>query len=161
MRHLALAAAVVVMAALAACGPDRSATTPAAGKDTSPAPTASTPAATPKAEPVAATPAPAAPNPAAAPKPAEPAIPTAQPVEAAAKVVNTICPVTGLAVDPTIPPVEVTIDIVHPPMIVLIGVSNAEAAKRVAADPERFAAAARNNREARDPRNPASGAGQR
>lgn len=151
MRHLVLAAAVIAIAALVSCGGGaRSADAPAAGKGGTPAP--ATQPAKPTAQPATTA--------KSEPTPAAPA--AAQPTEAAtAKAINTICPVTGLAVDPSIPPVEVTIDIVSPPMVVLIGVNNAEAAKRVAADPERFAAAARNNREARSPTNPAAGAGQR
>lgn len=158
MRHFALAAtAVIIVAALAACGGDRSGQAPTAGTGKGGAPAAVKATAKPNAGPAAA--ANAQSNPAA--KPADAAAPATQPAEATAKAINTICPVTGLAVDPSIPPIEVVIDIVQPPMVLLIGVNNAEAAKRVAADPERFAAAARNNREARDPRAPAAGAGQR
>lgn len=151
MRHLSLAAAILV---LAACGSgERSTQAPTSGKGGTPT------AAKPKAESApAARSDPASATPAADAKPAAELKPADAP---AVKVINTICPVTGLAVDPAIPPIEVLVEVVHPPQVLLIGVSDADAGKRVAANPERFAAAARNNRVARDPRAPAAGAGQR
>jgi hypothetical protein len=63
--------------------------------------------------------------------------------------VNTICPVTGHPVDPAIPPVTVEVMIVQPPEVIAIGVADEAAAEAVRHDPDRFAAAARANRQAR------------
>lgn len=63
--------------------------------------------------------------------------------------VNNICPVTGLPVDPAIAPVMVEVMIVNPPEFLAIGVANAAAAESVRQNPDRYAPAARNNRQAR------------
>jgi hypothetical protein len=59
------------------------------------------------------------------PKPAAPAGTT----ETVAKPVNTVCPVTGKAIDATIPPVEVTTGVGKDKTTTLIGVATKAAAK--------------------------------
>ena len=63
--------------------------------------------------------------------------------------INNICPVTGLAVDPAIAPVMVEIMVVTPHEFFAIGVAHAAAAESVRQNPDRYAPAARNNRQAR------------
>ncbi len=63
--------------------------------------------------------------------------------------INRVCPVTGLPVDPAIPPVTVEILLVSPPEYLAVGVASEEAAEAVRQHPERYAAAARRNRQAR------------
>jgi hypothetical protein len=65
--------------------------------------------------------------------------------------INTVCPVTGDPVDPAIKPVTVEILIVNPPEILAIGVANEAAAEAVRHDPDRYAPAAKRNRQARAP----------
>jgi hypothetical protein len=67
----------------------------------------------------------------------------------AVKTVNTRDPVDGLPVDPAIEPVVVDLDMVRPPLTLVIGVSSAENAARVKADPQKYAAAAARNGVAR------------
>ena len=108
----------------------------------------SEPAPAPKAEPApAAQPAPKAETAKpAAPAADKPAAPAEKPAEA--KVVNTICPVTGDLVDPQVPPVVVEISVGQPPLVVSIGTSSTRAAEIVRANPERYAPAALDNRKA-------------
>ena len=63
--------------------------------------------------------------------------------------INSICPVTGLPVDPAITPVTVEVLIVHPAEILAIGVANEAAADAVRNHPDRYAPAAKQNRQAR------------
>jgi hypothetical protein len=63
--------------------------------------------------------------------------------------INTICPVTGLPVDPAIAPVVVEVMIFNPHEFIAIGVANAAAAESVRQNPDRYTPAARHNREAR------------
>ncbi len=63
--------------------------------------------------------------------------------------INNICPVTGLPVDPAIAPVMIEVMIVNPHEFLAIGVANAAAAESVRQSPDRYAPAARNNRQAR------------
>lgn len=65
--------------------------------------------------------------------------------------INSICPVTGEPVDPAIAPVTVEILVVQPPEILAIGVANEAAAQAVRAFPDRYAPAAKRNRQARSP----------
>lgn len=61
------------------------------------------------------------------------------------KPINTICPVTGKAVDPTIPPVVVTIGKGERSRKILIGVADAASAQKVKARPDLYADAAKAN----------------
>jgi hypothetical protein len=63
--------------------------------------------------------------------------------------VNSICPVTGDFVDPTIAPIPVEILIVQPAETIMVGVANAAAGDAVRRDPGRYAAAAQSNKQAR------------
>jgi hypothetical protein len=63
--------------------------------------------------------------------------------------INSVCPVTGDAVDPAIAPVTVELMVVSPPEILAIGVATEAAAEAVRHDPERYAPAAKRNRQAR------------
>ena len=63
--------------------------------------------------------------------------------------INSVCPVTGQAVDPAITPVTVEIMLVNPPEFLAIGVANESAADAVRRFPERYAPAAKQNRQAR------------
>lgn len=63
--------------------------------------------------------------------------------------INTVCPVTGDPVDPAITPVTVEILIVQPPEILAIGVATEAAAQAVRNFPDRYAPAAKHNRQAR------------
>lgn len=63
--------------------------------------------------------------------------------------INTVCPVTGNPVDPAITPVTVEILIVQPPEILAIGVATEAAAQAVRSFPDRYAPAAKQNRQAR------------
>ena len=65
--------------------------------------------------------------------------------------INSVCPVTGEPVDPKIKPVTIEILIVQPPEILAIGVANEAAAAAVRNFPERYAPAARQNRQVRSP----------
>jgi hypothetical protein len=133
MRLSDLLAAAAVSLVLVGCGQDRS-------NASGPGATA-TPVAT-AAGGSAATPAPAAAPAAGAPIPggAGSDLPRS---------INTRDPVDGLPVDPSIPPVVVEIGVVSPPLTVVIGISNADNAKRIKSDPEKYAGAARNNNVAR------------
>lgn len=62
---------------------------------------------------------------------------------------NTVCPVTGDLVDPAIPPVTVEVLVFNPPEILAIGVATEAAADSVRRFPERYAPAAKQNRQAR------------
>lgn len=64
------------------------------------------------------------------------------------KPINTICPVTGRAVDPAIPPVVVTIGKGERSRKILIGVADAAAALKVKARPDLYADAAKANQQA-------------
>ena len=128
MRLPVSLSAIIICLIASGCGSDRSTTgtaptspaTASAGGDTTPAPTAAAPAA-----------------PAAS---AGAALPIA---------INTIDPVDGLPVDPSIAPIIVAIDVVSPPLTVAVGISSAENGKRIQADPEKYAGAALHNRVAR------------
>lgn len=63
--------------------------------------------------------------------------------------INSVCPVTGEPVDPNIKPVTIEMLIVQPPEILAIGVANEAAATAVRNFPERYAPAAKQNRQAR------------
>lgn len=63
--------------------------------------------------------------------------------------VNTVCPVTGEPVDPAIAPVTVEVLVFQPPEILAIGVANEAAADSVRRFPDRYAPAAKQNRQAR------------
>ena len=63
--------------------------------------------------------------------------------------INTICPVTGLPVDPAIAPVVVEVMIFNPHEFIAIGVANVAAAESVRQSPDRYTPAARRNRQAR------------
>jgi hypothetical protein len=63
--------------------------------------------------------------------------------------INSVCPVTGEPVDPAITPVTVEILVVQPPEILAIGVANEAAAAAVRSFPDRYAPAAKRNRQAR------------
>jgi len=63
--------------------------------------------------------------------------------------INSVCPVTGEPVDPAITPVTVEILVVSPPDILAIGVANEAAAAAVRSFPDRYAPAAKQNRQAR------------
>jgi len=63
--------------------------------------------------------------------------------------VNSVCPVTGEPVDPAITPVTVEILLVNPPEFIAIGVANEAAADAVRQHPDRYAPAAKQNRQAR------------
>lgn len=135
MRLSDLLAAAAVSLVLAGCGQDRS--------------NASGPGATATPVATAAGGSAATPAPAAAPAPAAGA-----PIPGGAgsdlpRSINTRDPVDGLPVDPSIPPVVVEIGVVSPPLTVVIGISNADNAKRIKSDPEKYAGAARNNNVAR------------
>ncbi|HEX3131993.1 MAG TPA: hypothetical protein VHX44_00250 [Planctomycetota bacterium] len=64
--------------------------------------------------------------------------------------INTVCPVTGEPVDPAIAPVMIEILVVNPPEFLAIGVANEAAADAVRHFPDRYAPAARQNRQARN-----------
>jgi hypothetical protein len=64
--------------------------------------------------------------------------------------INTVCPVTGQPVDPAITPVTVEILVVNPPEFLAIGVANEAAADAVRHFPDRYAPAAKQNRQARN-----------
>lgn len=134
MRLSDLCAAAAVSLVLVACGPDRS--------DASTAPASTAPAST-----ASATTAAGGQGGKAAPGPAAGAADGAG--SALPKATNTRDPIDGLPVDPTIPPVVVDISVVYPPMTVVIGVSNADNAKRIKSDPDKYAAAAQHNGVAR------------
>lgn len=61
-------------------------------------------------------------------------------------VVNSVCPVTGKAVDAAIPPVLVTVGKGERAQRVLIGVADRAAADKVKADPAAYVEAAKANR---------------
>lgn len=63
--------------------------------------------------------------------------------------INSVCPVTGEPVDPAITPVTVEILIVNPPEFLAIGVATEAAAEAVRHNPDRYAPAAKRNRQAR------------
>jgi hypothetical protein len=63
--------------------------------------------------------------------------------------INNICPVTGDPVDPAIAPVTIEVMLVSPSEILAIGVATEAAAEAVRRDPDRYAAAAKRNRQAR------------
>lgn len=63
--------------------------------------------------------------------------------------INSVCPVTGQAVDPAITPVTVEVLVVYPPEFLAIGVADEAAAESVRRFPERYAPAAKQNRQAR------------
>lgn len=63
--------------------------------------------------------------------------------------INTVCPVTGEPVDPAIAPVTVEILVVNPAEILAIGVASEAAAEAVRHHPDRYAPAAKRNRQAR------------
>lgn len=63
--------------------------------------------------------------------------------------VNTVCPVTGEPVDPAIAPVTVEVLVFNPPEILAIGVATEAAAESVRRFPDRYAPAAKQNRQAR------------
>lgn len=131
MRLSDLCAAAAISLVLAACGQDRS---NAGRPDASAAPVAV-----------------AAGGQAAAPAPA-PAAGAPTPGGAGSELprsINTRDPVDGLPVDPSIPPVIVEIGVVSPPLTVVIGVSSADNVKRIKADPDLYAGAARRNDVAR------------
>lgn len=65
--------------------------------------------------------------------------------------INSVCPVTGDPVDPAITPVTVEILVVQPPEILAIGVATEAAAEAVRKFPDRYAPAAKQNRQARSP----------
>jgi hypothetical protein len=65
-----------------------------------------------------------------------------------AKPINTICPVSGRAVDPSVPPVIITMGKGERATKVVIGVADAAAAARVKANPELFVNAAKANKQA-------------
>jgi hypothetical protein len=129
MRLSDLCAAAAVSLVLVACGQDRSASTGPAAATTPVASTAGGQAA--PAAPAAGAPIPGG---------AGSELP---------KSVNTRDPVDGLPVDPSIPPVVVEIGVVSPPLTVVIGVSNADNAKRIKSDPDKYAGAAAHNDVAR------------
>jgi outer membrane murein-binding lipoprotein Lpp len=128
MRLIVPCAAVVIGLCLGGCGSDRS-------TDAASSPASTT-------------------NPVSDQAPGGPA-PAVAPAAAAAagtdlpKSVNTLDPVDGLPVDPALPPVVVEVDIVSPPLSVVVGISSAENAKRIQADPMKYAGAALHNRVAR------------
>jgi hypothetical protein len=129
MRLSDLSAAIAVSLLLVACGQDRSAAT---GPDANAAAVAAAGAGQgAKAAPAAGAPLPGG---------AGSELP---------KAVNTRDPIDGLPVDPTIPPVIVDIGVVSPPITVVIGISNADNAKRIKSDPEKYAGAAQRNGVAR------------
>lgn len=63
--------------------------------------------------------------------------------------INTVCPVTGDPVDPALTPVTIELMLVSPSEILAIGVATEAAAEAVRRDPDRYAAAAKRNRQAR------------
>jgi hypothetical protein len=65
-----------------------------------------------------------------------------------AKAVNTICPVTGKAVDAKLSPVVVVIGKGDKAKRVVIGIAEASAGDTIKADPQRYAAAAKANKKA-------------
>lgn len=65
-----------------------------------------------------------------------------------AKAINTVCPVTGKAVDAAVPAVIITVGKGERAQKVVIGVADAAAAEKVKADPEAYVAAAKANRRA-------------
>jgi len=135
MRLSVLCAAAAVSLLLVACGQDRS---NASGPGATDAPAApATPAAA-----GAGGQAPKAAAEAGAPIPGGAA-------SELPKSVNTRDPVDGLPVDPSIPPVVVEIWVVSPPLTVVIGISSADNAKRIKADPDKYAGAAQHNSVAR------------
>ncbi len=67
--------------------------------------------------------------------------------------INSVCPVTGEPVDRSLAPVTVEVLIVQPPEILAIGVANEAAAAAVRSFPERYAPAAKQNRQARSTTN--------
>ncbi|GEM_PF-4652530 len=130
MRLPVSLSAIIICLIASGCGSDRSTTgtaptspaTASAGGDTTPAPTAAA---------------------------AAPAAPAASAGAALPIAINTIDPVDGLPVDPSIAPIIVAIDVVSPPLTVAVGISSAENGKRIQADPEKYAGAALHNRVAR------------
>jgi hypothetical protein len=62
--------------------------------------------------------------------------------------INSICPVTGKAVDATIPPVIVTVGKGERAQRVLIGVADRAAADKVKANPSAYVESAKANRKA-------------
>lgn len=62
--------------------------------------------------------------------------------------INSLCPVTGKAVDATIPPVIVTVGKGERAQRVLIGVADRAAADKVKANPSAYVESARANRKA-------------
>jgi hypothetical protein len=130
MRLSDLLAAATVSLVLAACGQERpNATGPAASAPV--AANAGGPAAGGAAAPAAGAPIPGG---------AGSELP---------KSVNSRDPVDGLPVDPSIPPVIVEIGVVSPPIMVVIGLSSADNARRIKSDPEKYAGAAQHNNVAR------------
>jgi hypothetical protein len=69
-------------------------------------------------------------------------------VAADVKAANTVCPVTGRAVDPAIPPVIITVGKGERAQKIVIGVADAASAEKVKADPEAYVTAAKANRRA-------------
>ncbi len=132
MRLTLLCAAAAISLAMAACGQARP--DAAAPNSSSAAPTASAGAPAGKPAATSARGAPGTPGVAGSDLP---------------KSVNTRDPVDGLPVDPTIPPVVVDVTVVSPQFTVVIGVSCADNAKRIKADPDLYAGAAQHNAVAR------------
>ena len=80
------------------------------------------------------------------------ALGVAQPLAAAdqdLKPVNTVCPVTGQPVDPTLSPVVVVLGKGDKAKRIVIGIADRSAAAQIKADPQRFAEAAKANRAAK------------
>jgi hypothetical protein len=63
--------------------------------------------------------------------------------------VNTICPVTGRPIDPSLPPVVVVLGKGDKAKRIAIGIADRAAAAAIKADPQRYADAAKENRAAK------------
>jgi hypothetical protein len=65
------------------------------------------------------------------------------------KPINTVCPVTGQPVDPTLAPVVVVLGKGDKAKRIIIGIADRSAAAQIKTDPQRFAEAAKANRAAK------------